>query len=104
MDRTKEIIERIAKNLREQGYEENPIHERVDSGLGDYDSFFQIMVDSRLEGVELSAEEIWENMKKQINHLRKIIQDAERDYGRLTTKYRTAQENYEALQRATGND
>lgn len=99
--RTKSIIERIEKDLRTQGWENNPVTEKSTTGYGDYDSYFQLLVDKQLEGAGLNfhKEDVWENMKKQINHLRKIILDAERDYKRLTVRYKTVQEDYEDLQR-----
>lgn len=97
--RTKTIIERISKDLKNEGFPEIPVYEKLPDGFGDYDSFHQLLIDERLNGHrELPGSmEVWNNMKRQINHLRKIILDAERDYKTLTVKYKTAQENYEEL-------
>lgn len=81
-DRSNQIIERIKTELRADGYGEVEVFQKQSSGIGDYSSFFEILIDRRLAGKhnEPSAEEVWAEMKMQINYLRKIIIDAEKEY------------------------
>lgn len=63
-NRSDHLIQRIEENLINQGFKKKPIYQRKEFGFGDFESFFDLMVDVRLEGRELlTAEEVWEEMK-----------------------------------------
>ena len=71
MDRTKQIINRIEEELIRENFKKKIITQQSEFGYGDLNSFFELMVDLRLEGkITVSSEEVWENMKKQINYLK----------------------------------
>lgn len=90
--REKQIIERTRKSLLHDGFIEVPINEKSQFGMGDYISFFDLMIDRRLEGLDQpSPEEVFVNMKRQINYLNKIILDVGKDYTLLSNKYRDLQ-------------
>lgn len=96
MDRSKSIIERIEERLKEEGFSKKNILESSETGLGDYNSFFDLMIDLRLDGKEhVAAQEIWEDMKKQINFFRRNLSKAADDYRKLENKYRGLQNDYE---------
>jgi exonuclease V gamma subunit len=53
------------------------------------------MVDIRLEGKEnISTEEVWEDMKMQVNYLLASLSKASRDYLKLQNKYRDLENDY----------
>lgn len=95
MDRQKRIIERVKQTLVEEGYSEKKVTECSDSGFGDLSSFFEVMVDQRLEGKrELSAQEVFENMKMQINSLSATLRKGAEDYRKLENRHRALESDY----------
>jgi hypothetical protein len=98
MDRLKELIARITKALEEEGIEVEPIFEHSKNGFGDFQSFFELMIDVRLDGKDkLDAQEVWENMKKQLNWLQTAAIVASDDYRKLENRFRNLQNDYQLL-------
>lgn len=94
-DRDKAIIERAKESVREDGIVEMPIHMGKDGGYGDFESFFDLMVDLRLRGIkQITSQEVWEDMKMQILGLSSTINRAAKDYTKLANKYRDLEKEY----------
>lgn len=94
-DRDKAIIDRIKNSLREEGFVDKPVYMGIDGGLGDFEYFFEVMVDLRLRGIRnVTPEFIWEDMKMQINNMSSTIRKAGEDYTRLANKHRDLQNSY----------
>jgi hypothetical protein len=99
-DRQNSIITRIEQGLKDAGHDNKTIRECAESGFGDMPSFFELLVDLKLEGKkDPSPQEIWENMKKQINYLKVVITQAGDDYRKLENKARGLQADYNQLLR-----
>lgn len=100
MDRLKAIIQRFEEELRKEGYEKKEIFERSKEGYGDVRSFFELLVDFKLEGKEIpTVEEMWTNMKKQLNEREGTIAYANEEYRKLSNRVRGLQNDYDALLR-----
>jgi hypothetical protein len=98
MDRFKIIIDRIESELKNEGLTKKIIFEASESGYADFASFFELMVDLRLDGKDqLKAEEVWENMKKQTNYWRMTILKAAEDSRKMENRIRDLQNNYDEL-------
>lgn len=94
-DRSKQIIERFKKELVSEGIEEIKITYASREGFGHLESFFDLMLDLKLAGKkEISAQEVFENMKAQINYCQKNLLDAEKSYQRLMIEFRDLQDLY----------
>ena len=92
-DRSKQIIERIKKQLESDGFKETKITGQSKTGFSDYDSFFDLMVDLKLEGKnEPTAEEIFNSMKQQFNYAKSLIAHAEKEYQRLKIQNATLED------------
>jgi hypothetical protein len=100
MDRQKTLIERIHKQLAEDGYVKNDIHAQVKYGIGNARSYFDALVDIKLEGLDYpKAQDVWEEMKMQINYLTKSLLKASRDYDILQAKCRGLEEDIRDLRK-----
>lgn len=99
MNRHNQIIERICKDLEAEGYSKNIILSSNETGYGDHPSFFDVLIDLKLEGKEINNQAIWENMKKQILFLQINLNDASKEYLILSNKYRDLENNYNDLLR-----
>lgn len=101
MDRLKAIIERIEAELHSEGFSKKEIFEKCKNGYGDPSSYFELLVDLRLEGKkELPMEELWESMKKQLNEKDALIAHADKEYRRLQNSYRGLKSDHEDLIRS----
>lgn len=86
-DRQKAIIERIIKDLKLEGFDEINISEKLKNGYGDYSSYFQVLVDCKLDGVSFpTSQEVFDNMKKQINYASSTISEVEKAFRNQTMK------------------
>lgn len=98
MSRHDQIIERTRQNLIDDGYKETEIYEKNKEGMGDYESFFELMVDRKLDGQkEPTAQEVWESMKAQLNYAEKEIRDANKEYTKLFNKHFDLQQLHDDL-------
>ena len=69
MTREEQIVQRVKDSLVEEGYAEKTVLPK-ESGYGDAKTFFDFLVDLKLEGKPVpSQENIWNDMKAQILHL-----------------------------------
>lgn len=97
-ERLQAIIDRISKELKDEGYEEKDIYESSPQGPGDSNSFFEYLVDLKLEGQRIpTSQELWEAFKKQLNHSQKIVRDADKEYNKAYTKFRGLEEQIRDL-------
>jgi len=91
-ERIKAKIAQLEEGLRKEGYEKKTITAHSETGFGDMDSFFEFLLEQKLDGNELpSLENVWENMKKQINFYRFQLNKASADYLKLENRLRTLQ-------------
>ena len=96
--RHKAIIERISKELQDEGFEVKGIFESSPQGPGDSNSYFDYLVDLKLEGRKIpSSQDLWEEFKKQLNHYQKIVIDADKEYNKVYTKVRGYEERIQEL-------
>lgn len=97
-DRSRAIIERIEKSLKEEGYSKNLITEKLKESIIQHPSFFDYLVDLKLQGKsEPSSQTQWEDIKAYVNHLESIIRDAEKSYRSLDIKFKHLTKSYEEL-------
>ena len=97
-DRSKAIIERIEKDLQNDGHTRNIIKECCKESLIQLDSYFDMLVDLKLNGQkELSNQELWENIKAYTNELESLIRGVSKDYRNLEIKYKGLQKDYEEV-------
>lgn len=100
MSRENAIIEKIENQLLSEGYKR--LKDRYElfgeSKFGKEESFFDLMVNLRLSGEEgISAEEVFNDLRKEINSLTYIAANANDDYEKLHRKYRGLKYDYERL-------
>lgn len=87
-ERFKAIVERAKARVTEDGHVEKKIYERSADGMGKYESYFDLLVDRRLDGQgEPTAREVFDSMKAQLNFAAKTIADAEKEYTRLFNEH-----------------
>lgn len=97
-ERLQAIIDRISQELKEEGYEVNNIHESSAEGPGDASSFFDYLVDLKLDGQKIPTTQVlWESFKKQLNHSQKLVRYADEEYEKVYTKYRGLEEQIKDL-------
>lgn len=93
MDRQKALMERIKNEIAQQGIIEKNIYQRLESGIGDCISYFEVLLELKLRGEEYSTQQVWEEMKQQLNFFRGVASKASEDYLKLTNKYRDLEEH-----------
>lgn len=98
-ERLKALIERITKDLESEGFVRKNIDHQAKESYGSNRSFFDILIDMRLEGnkKELSAQDVYENMKPHINYLENLIRGVSTDYRNLEIKYKHLKSDYEEV-------
>jgi hypothetical protein len=100
MNREDALLKRIEENLANDGYVRKNIYSKSEYGIGDNASYFQALVDRKLEGKEYpTAQEVWEEMKSQLNFLRGVAGKASEEYLRLQNKYRDLEEHIKWLEK-----
>ena len=98
MDRTQALIDRIRASLLLDGHSEEIVTESSANGFGDMPSYFEVLIDRKMDGLgEPTAKEVWENMKKQINLLAKELNEASDNYRKLDNMYRGLKSEYKEL-------
>jgi hypothetical protein len=90
MNREEQVIERIKTSVAEDGYTRKDIRYASKNGIGDAKSYFDALVDIKLEGKAYPprSQEVWEEMKAQINYLTGCLVKASEDYAKLQNKVR----------------
>lgn len=97
-DRHQQIIDRAKQALLDDGLVDTPVYDKSPNGMGDYPSYFEMMVDRKLDGQkEPSAQEVWNDMKRQLNYAAKTIADAEKEYKKLFSSNFDLQREYDRL-------
>lgn len=97
-DRHQQIIDRAKQALLDDGLVDTPVYDKSPDGMGDYSSFFEMMVDRKLEAQrEPTAQEVWVDMKRQLNYASKTIADAEKEYKKLFNANFDLQREYDQL-------
>ena len=98
-ERAKARYQRIENQVFDMGYTNKPIYEKSETGYGDYESFFELMVESKLSGDDhfLDMQRVFESMKRQINFYRSELSRAAEDYTKLENKHRNLQIDYNDL-------
>ena len=100
MNREDALLKRIEENLSNDGYVRKNIYSKLEYGIGNNASYFQALVDRKLEGKEyLTAQEVWEEMKAQLNYLGGIAAKASDEYLKLQNKYRDLEEHIKWLEK-----
>ena len=99
MDRQKALMERIRNEITQLGVIEKNIYSRSENGIGDCLSYFEVLIELKLRGEEYSNQQIWEEMKSQLNFLRGVASKASDDYLKLTNKYRDLEEHIKWLEK-----
>lgn len=104
MDREKALIERITQNIVDDGYTRKVIYNKLEFGIGNGKSYFDILVDRKLEGKEYpTAQEVWEEMKMQLNFLNSVAAKASDEYLKLQNKIRDLEEHIKWLENGKRN-
>lgn len=99
-ERTKQLISRIEEQLKAEGYSVNRILESRADGMGIAKSFFEVLVDLKLEGKENpTAQEVWEEMKAHINYLGRNLSKGADDYRKLENKVRHLEQDLDDLRK-----
>lgn len=98
MDRIKSLIERIRKDLTDEGIFEEKIRVRSETGPGDFESYFDFMIERKLQGLsEPGTQNLWNEFKAQLNDREATIRKAAEDYRRLETRYRGLRSDFEEI-------
>jgi hypothetical protein len=98
--REDEIIKRIEQTVTEDGYVRKNIYSKIQFGMGNNVSYFQVLVDRKLEGKEHpTAQEVWEEMKMQINFMNSVAANASKEYLKLQNRVRDLEEHIKWLEK-----
>jgi Leu/Phe-tRNA-protein transferase len=90
-DRSKNLIDKITNELIEQGIKSNKIRSRNKSGYGDFQSFFDLAIELKLEGrtiIDLTSKDVWEDMKAQLNYYQAALIKLDEEYQKVLKKCR----------------
>lgn len=99
MSREDEILKRIEKTVMDDGYIRKNIYSQLEFGMGNNVSYFQVLIDRKLEGREYpTAQEVWEEMKMQLNYLYGVSAKASDEYLKLQNKVRDLEEHAKWVQ------
>lgn len=95
-DRQSGIIQRIESELLERGFE-NKRYWNFSNEIP-HNSYFEFMVDRRLEGMdEMTPQETWEYMKGIVNRLQSELSKAADEYRKKENQVRHLKNDYEKL-------
>lgn len=100
MNRKDELLKRIEKNISDDGYVRKNIYTKQQFGIGNNTSYFQVLVDRKLEGKEYpAAQEVWEEMKEQLNFMSSVAAKASDEYLKLQNRVRDLEEHIKWLEK-----
>jgi hypothetical protein len=100
MNREDLVLARIEQSVSEDGYVRKNIYTKKEFGVGNNASYFQVLVDKKLEGKDYpTAQEIWEEMKMQLNFTSSIAAKASEEYLKLQNKVRDLEEHIKWLEK-----
>ena len=104
MTREDEVVRRIEQTVSEDGYVRKNIYTKLQFGMGNNASYFQVLVDRKLEGKKYpTAQEVWEEMKMQINFMNSVAANASKEYLKLQNKVRDLEEHIKWLEKINGD-
>ena len=96
--RTRARLERIENQVADEGYKNSKNYGQSEVGYGDFDSFFEVLVECRLAGEEYPTHvQVFNNMKKQVNFLRADLTKASEDYLKIQNECRHLKNEKEEL-------
>lgn len=95
MSRELEVIKRIKQSLVDDGVVNTPIYES--SSEPDLSSYFEFMIEVKLNGLTPTTQEVWEHQKRIINRLTSQALSASIEYDKLHRKFRNLKRDYENL-------
>lgn len=96
------ITERFEKVVADAGFKNEKTWHSAQQGPGDFPSYFEYLVERKLEGkenLEPIPEEMWKAMKMQLNFYSRQLAKAAEDYTKLQNKLRDAELMIRDLQR-----
>lgn len=100
MNREDEISKRFEQTVAADGYVRKNIYTKQQFGMGNNTSYFQVLVDRKLEGKEYpTAQEVWEEMKMQFNFMNSVAAKASEEYLRLQNRVRDLEEHIKWLEK-----
>jgi hypothetical protein len=100
INREDELLKRIEKNISDDGYVRKNIYTKQQFGIGNNTSYFQVLVDRKLEGKEYpTAQEVWEEMKAQLNFINSVTAKASDEYLKLQNRIRDLEEHIKWLEK-----
>jgi hypothetical protein len=83
-----------------EGYKRCKIRTGCKNGVGDAESYFDYLLDCKLEGnTVLNNEAIWTSMKMQLNYVQNNAAKANEDYLKLQNEVRYLKEDLEEMRR-----
>jgi predicted transcriptional regulator len=97
MSREKELLKRIEDDLVQEGFTRKKVYALKNGGIGLAASFFDAMVDLKLEGRDLTKEELWTEMKEYINFLSVELSKASEEYSKLDRRHRNLNKDFQEL-------
>lgn len=102
MDRTNNIINRIEQELRDLGYSRlSRSGVLSDSNYAIEETYFDLLLRLKLEGesIDLNPEDIFNDLKKEINRLTTIASETSKDYLKAKREIAALKRDYEELLR-----
>lgn len=88
----------IEKLIADEGYSSKTIYKQSKSGYGDFNSFFDLLVDCKLAGNKYPTNlEVFNNMKQQINYLKAELHRISNSYNKLQNEIRNLRKEKEEL-------
>ena len=100
MNREDEISKRFEQTVAADGYVRKNIYTKQQFGMGNNTSYFQVLVDRKLEGKEYpTAQEVWEEMKMQFNFMNSVAAKASEEYLKLQNRVRDLEEHIKWLEK-----
>lgn len=102
-ERTKARYERIENAVADEGYIPKKVFGKSQTGYGDFETYFEILVDCKLQGIKYpTAQQIFENMKLQINHYRAENNTYSEEYFKLQNEIRNLKQDIQEMRRNNG--
>lgn len=98
--RESELIKRFEQILEKDGVSKCRIKNISKSGIGDFESYFDYLLDCKLGGrTTLSNEGIWTSMKMQLNWNTMVLIKLNEDYMKLQNKVRNLESDLEEMRK-----
>ena len=100
-ERTKQIVDRISQQLADDGYVKADQYNQTQYGIGSSKSYFEALIDRKLAGYDdyPTAEQVWSEMKAQINWYSRQLLRASEEYSKLESRLRGAEDDIRDLRK-----